>query len=234
MYQRIISVSNEVDASGIRAILEENGVPYSIKNLHENALTSIEADHYSIEIIFPEEHSLPVFRSLTQNYPTRITEIETNPRFTPKLWQYLTFIYAAIVTVFLIKYYQLATRLDKNYDISWSLDNTYLKQVHKTKAGIAYYLTDRNYDNNYEKQEMYINNRKFTIFHDQNEDGLFETIDYLTITGKTAGRNFDKDANGIYEEIFLVMPQGDKLTLMDKDQDGLYEFVQLGNQILRK
>ena len=233
MYQRIISVSNEVDASGVRAILEENGVPYSIKNLHENALTSIEADHYFIEIIFPEEHSMSVFRSLTQTYPTRITEIETNPRFTPKLWQYLTFIYAAIVTVFLIKYYQVATRSDKNYDISWSLDNTYLKQVHKTKSGIAYYFTDRNYDGNYEKHEMYINNRKFVILHDQDEDGLYETLNYLTTTGKPAGSYFDNDANGICEKVSLIMPQGDKLTLIDKDQDGLYELVQLCNQVLR-
>ncbi|OJJ19477.1 hypothetical protein BKI52_21965 [marine bacterium AO1-C] len=234
MYQRIISVSNEIEASSIRAILEENGVPYSIKNLHENALTSIEGHHHFIEIIFPEEHSLPVFRSLTKDYPTRITEVETNTRFTPKLWQYLTFVYAAVATVFLIKYYNAATRSEKNYDVSWSLDNTSLKQVHKTKKGIASYYTDQNYDGNYEKSELYVNNRKFAVFTDKDEDGLFETIGYFTTAGKPAGSYFDNDANGIYEKTFFILPKGDKLTLIDKDQDGLYEFIQLGDQVLRK
>ena len=234
MYQRIISVSNEIEASGVRAILEECGVPYSIKNLHEHILTSIEGHHHAIEIIFPEEYSLLVFRSLPQNYPTRITEIDTKSKFTPKLWQYLTFIYAAVATIFLIKYYNAATRSDKHYEVSRSLDNTTLKQVHKTKTGIASYYTDQNYDGNYEKNEYYVNNRKFALFTDKDEDGLFETIEYLTTSGTPAGSYLDADANGIYEKAIFILPKGDKLTIIDKNQDGLYDFIQLGNDILRK
>lgn len=234
MYQRIVAVSNEVEASRIRAILEEKEVPYSTKNLHENTLTSVEGHHYFIEFIFPEEYSLLVFRSFTKDYPTRITEIDTKTKFTPKLWQYLTFVYAAIVTVFLVKYYQAATQSDKNFTYTWSLDNRCLKQIHKTQKGFAYYLTDSNFDGNYEKQEHYINNRKFIILTDKEEDGIYEKQDYFTTQGAPALSYFDKDNNGIYEKAVYILPKGDKLTLADKDQDGLYEFLQLGNQVLRK
>ena len=234
MYQRIIAVSNEVEASGIRSILEPNGIPYSIKNLHENALTSIEGHHNSIEIIFPEEFSMLVFRSLTKDYPTRITEIDTKTKFSPKLWQYATFIYAAIATVLLLKYYNAANHTERNFDISWNLNNTYLRHIHKTKKGIAYYYTDRNFNDNFEKSEFYVNNRKFATFNDENEDGLYETIYYYTNQGKPAGNYLDNDENGIYEVATFILPKGDKLILQDKDQDGLYEFIQLGNKVLRK
>lgn len=232
MKNRIITIDNAVDWARLKRKLEEQQLKFtSWDNLEDSAIAihkNNQANAKHMIIIDEGDRASNLFDDASR------ISTNSNPKRS-RFFKIILPIYAVIVTLVLARYIVISQHaLNRNYSFSWSLNNKYLKATHKSKSGTLIFYHDSNFDNNTEKTEYYANGLKSIVAIDEDENGLPEKQIYYGTKGYVVGSALDKDQNGTYEKTFYITSKKDSLILSDQNQDGLCEFIQLGNKVLRK
>ena len=140
--------------------------------------------------------------------------------------QLVLIIYSVTATLLAIKYWIINKKnsFDKNYDISWNIDNTKVRYFEKRNGYKVYEYSDLNFDHNFEQMREYRNGKgPVSISYDLNEDGFFEQIDYYDFNNQFIGKTEDLDNDRIYEYYEIILESGDTLQLTDKNANGIME-----------
>jgi hypothetical protein len=134
--------------------------------------------------------------------------------------------YSIVVTILFLKYWHLEAKAstEKNFDVSWTFDNTSIIYKDKKSNKISFIYTDANFDGNFEKIEIYANGLGATsISKDRNEDGHFEEMIYYSLNNEYSGRSLDIDNNQMHEYYEMILENKDTLIFVDENQNGIME-----------
>lgn len=229
MKEITILVLDEITFLNIENHLEESDIEYTQRLLSNSSFGSLNEYQSFAEITIKtgdEEKILKVIEKEQYNNRLQISIAETKGRKWSNYIKAGLIIYSILVTLICFKYWHLSyiASSDRNFDIKWNSDNTILNYIDKkTKKPVASYV-DENYDLNYELQYGYYQGKgPISISYDEDENGYYEKVEHYSVDGRTAGWYLDADQDGLFEYSVTILENGDTLTAVDPDQNGIME-----------
>ncbi|MFN8864485.1 MAG: hypothetical protein ACK5W1_09240 [Flavobacteriales bacterium] len=230
MQQVIYRLETEIDFQRVTVSLTESGIPFTYI-LHSNSsFPSLNLPQAFGDIAVPLEHELALctmIQELTGRQPLRVGE-STRRKSGKKIriWQVLLISYAVLISLICLRYWYLNQRTqgEKFYTPEWSFDARELILRSKETGLISDFYQDANYDHNFELSIVHSKaGIPMYVWKDLNEDGYFEESISYNVNGEKTGFRFDRDNNGIDEEVLIILENGDTLKLYDSNQDGTFE-----------
>lgn len=228
MFQRIIAIENEVEWLNVKQVLESNDVPVTSVEKKDASFPHLDYSRYTFQLIIPEEYSAQYFRLIAADYPTQVIQDTTDGKKSKaKLKRGLLIVYAIIISLAFIKYYDINRKvtMNKNFEYEWSAFNTQLRSIDKKTQFVNSVYIDANYNLNYEEVVSYSEQRRFAESFDEDENGFYELTIYYDINGDVSGRSRDENQNGIIEFEEYVLENQEMLLLKDEDEDGHFSIV---------
>ena len=221
MKERIISIDDRIEWLKVKALLEENNIPYREKGVSDSTFPSLTNDGL-IEIVISEDFSDSFFRLVEKEYPSRTQEVKEKK---VNISRILLWVYAIVMTGLFWKYYDLNRKNsdDKNFTYEWSFDNVSLVSKEKRTGKVSAVYIDANFNNNYEKIESYTHGKLTVESFDRNEDGFIDKEIIWGLNGKLSAIYLDTDYDRIFEESLTILENGDTLKFKDRNKNGIVE-----------
>ena len=212
-------------------VLEIPYISHTTEDTNFGAINSVE-NHWELSI--PEELSQKLFRELEREVQSEIYEAKDRavaaeePAFTfrgPKAKRNLLMLYSIIMTLLFLRYLHLNYQVsnDKNFRYSWTLDNSQQSAQHKNIPGFRTLFSDENYDLNFERTEIFSNNKRVAVYIDKDENGIQEKVTEYSLSGEKRSIAYDTDQDGLFDEWEIFDEEGNMTVYEDKDKDGFYD-----------
>jgi len=227
MHQRVIQIENELEWIQVQGILEENDIPFMSSQIKNTAFPDLHTDRKYSQIVIPDEYSRQYFKLVDNEYPNQIIASD-NKTGNTKLWLYLLIVYGLVMSLLLLKYYQISQResSSKNFVYERSTDNTYFSVKNKQSNELVAIFTDSNFDNNEEKIESYSAGQRYILQLDADENGTFEEFNFFSPQGELSGKSIDSNQDGRLNIISIVLENKDTLLLVDENSNGFFEITE--------
>ncbi|MEL7148077.1 MAG: hypothetical protein AAFO69_17005 [Bacteroidota bacterium] len=228
MKKIIIESSSEVSHSLLTIKLVESGIHFTERILNDSSFPQITWTAYA-EVIIDAEQQLAITELLaqvpTEDYRVKVIDISGQKGKYIKLG---IIIYAIVMTLLFVKYWHrdYQNREDKNFTFTWNHSNTSLFQSDKTSGKIVTRYEDINYDNNYERMELYaLGGDPVGVYLDKNENGFYEEAYFFDFAGHSTGMAKDHNSDGMFDYYELITQENDTLIFEDRNGKGRYSWI---------
>lgn len=233
MYRRKIGLYTQEEFQHLKQQLEGLEIPYISHSPEDTNFVAINTVQTYWELSIPEEFSQKLFKQMDKDIQTEIYETkdsyedgEDSFRFWgPKTKRSLLMLYAIIMTLLFLRYLQLNYQVsnDKNFSYSWTLDNSQQSAQHKDIPGFRTIFSDENYDLNFERTEVFSNNKRVAVYIDKDENGIQEKVVEYSLNGEKRSIAYDTDQDGLFDEWEMFDEEGNMTVYKDRDKDGFYD-----------
>jgi hypothetical protein len=233
-------VESELEFQRIIGSLEDHKIPYTVIKHVDTSFPVLGLTKGYADITVPKEYERQIqslLKALQQDIlPEEVPQegdmLLTNSTISSnskknRIWPIVLIGYSILVSLLLFKYWNIYRRSaaeDKNFNYTWSLDNTNLFIKHKKTGKNSHTYADANYDMNYEKLRSFSREGYLVLeSYDLNEDGFFEQSYYFNQNGAVTGTQIDGDNDGLTDVATIVLENKDTLRLFDADKNGFFE-----------
>lgn len=226
MKYRKITIQNALEWQRIKGILDDNEIPYQLNRAENSAFPATEINNQPYEFIIPNEFTTVFFNLVGNELPSQLIE-EQPPQKRTNLtkWLLLLGVYALVISILWLRTYRTNQRLqaDKHYTSEWNSDFSEVLLHHNTKKLLLQKHHDKNFDLNYEKMEVFWAGKLISESIDADEDGVFEVTKYLDSDGQVSSKYTDNNNNMMSEKIEFFLENGERIILLDDDQNNIYQ-----------
>jgi len=223
-------IESELDFHRITSALEDANIPYTFKKYSDSTFPALGINKVfgEISVSSVHDHDLKTWiRELTNTEPKLLySKTAAKSRKGKSNWTIALIAYAVVISVLCFKYWFFSYRnaQDKNNRFEWSADGQDLMMINKETGKITHRYTDANYDLNFEESRMFSKDGvNIAEFKDQNEDGVYEIGFLYNLNREPIGAQFDRDNDGIFEELLFILENGDTVKLLDSNRNGFLE-----------
>lgn len=225
MSKVVFKIADNILFQKIIIHLEENNIEYFARKMDDSAFPVLNQEQ---EIEVSEKFADEVSKFLEEDVQKVIVEepnnpIASKPSKNNNFFIIALSIYAIVISLVALRYWYISQKIDKNFDYQWSADNTTLTLRNKYIKGFVVKYYDANYDDNWEKVEAFSNGDLKSISVDLNENGLLEKTTDFNSLGEINGIYDDDDENGIFDRSLIILENGDTLSFVDTNKNGVME-----------
>jgi hypothetical protein len=223
-------LESELDFQRVTSILNKSKIHYSAKKYTDSNFPSLDLQQGFGDITVSVDNEMELrsmIDELTGTKPQRVNHfVSQNSSKGVSVRKIILISYAFIVSLLCLRYWYLNYRTseDKNNTFEWNFDAQVLITKRKDSGIISARSIDANYDQNFELIMSYSRQGALLLeWNDLNEDGYYEEVSYYNLKGERTGVQYDRDNDGITEEVIIVLNNGDTLKLYDSNKDGTLE-----------
>jgi hypothetical protein len=229
-------LGSELDFQRITSSLDESNIPYTTRKYSDTNFPSFDLKQGFGDVTVPvdsEKELRSMIEKLTNKKAQRVNQfVSQSSGKRVNALQILLVSYAIIVSLVCARYWYLNYRNseDKNSTFEWSFNAQDLITIRKATGMTTARSIDANFDQNFELTMSYSKDGvRLVEWKDFNEDGYYEETSYYNLHGERTGIQFDRDNDGITEEVIIVLEIGDTLKLYDSNKDGTLELQNVTN-----
>jgi len=223
-------LESELDFQRVTSSLNESRITYTARKYSDSNFPSLDLQQGFGDVTVSVDSEMELrsmIEELTGTKPQRVKQfVSQNGGKGVNTRQILLIPYAVIVSLICLRYWYLNYRTseDKNSTFEWSFDAQDLITKRKATGMISARSIDANFDQNFELTMSYSKEGvRIVESKDLNEDGYYEETSFYNLKGEITGVQFDRDNDGITEEVIIVLNNGDTLKLYDSNKDGTLE-----------
>jgi len=233
---RVCTLENQAESEIVCAILDEQGIPYTLRKTDDAAYDGLylaQGPWGIIEAPITYVDSIVQILSDVRESRSDLTSLPTGGGGQKKKRLLRTIeigipVLLILVIIVLIRINgnlnERLARYSTSPFMSWSWVVSEKAMVAKLKSTgqIRYKDFDRNLNGIYEERIIYsVDGKRITTYFDQNEDGLPERYTVVSVDGPLMGEGEDVNENGVFERETVYYSNNESVEYIDKDDDGL-------------